>query len=134
MALMTCPECGKQVSDKAPTCPSCAFPIAAFAGPVYAAQPAVQAATIPPKGIVSVVLGTCGLLVAATIYGIMAAPIFLIPALILGHAAHVQLRRRNGRSSTLLVVFATLEWIAVILGAFAWLGLLIAWIIAPENL
>ena len=27
MALIKCPECGKQVSDKAPTCPSCGSPI-----------------------------------------------------------------------------------------------------------
>ena len=29
MALMHCPECGRQVSDKAATCPQCAFPLAA---------------------------------------------------------------------------------------------------------
>lgn len=28
MALTTCPDCGKQVSDKAPTCPNCGCPIA----------------------------------------------------------------------------------------------------------
>lgn len=27
MALIKCPECGKQVSDKAPTCPGCGSPI-----------------------------------------------------------------------------------------------------------
>ena len=27
MALIKCPECGKQVSDQAPTCPSCGSPI-----------------------------------------------------------------------------------------------------------
>ncbi|MFP4080867.1 MAG: hypothetical protein ACLFMW_07815 [Ectothiorhodospira sp.] len=29
MALIECPECGRQVSDKAPTCPGCGVPIAA---------------------------------------------------------------------------------------------------------
>ena len=29
MALITCPECGKQVSDSAKTCPGCGYPIAA---------------------------------------------------------------------------------------------------------
>jgi hypothetical protein len=29
MALMSCPECGKQVSDKAAACPHCGAPIAA---------------------------------------------------------------------------------------------------------
>ena len=28
MALIDCPECGKQVSSKAPTCPNCGVPIA----------------------------------------------------------------------------------------------------------
>lgn len=27
MPLINCPECGKQVSDKAPTCPNCGFPL-----------------------------------------------------------------------------------------------------------
>jgi zinc-ribbon domain len=27
MALMACPECGNEVSDKAPTCPRCGVPI-----------------------------------------------------------------------------------------------------------
>lgn len=27
MALITCPECGKQISDKAPACPNCGYPI-----------------------------------------------------------------------------------------------------------
>ena len=29
MALIKCPECMKEVSDKAPTCPNCGSPIAA---------------------------------------------------------------------------------------------------------
>ena len=27
MALITCPECGKEVSDKATACPNCGYPI-----------------------------------------------------------------------------------------------------------
>ncbi|OGC00106.1 hypothetical protein A2V82_16330 [candidate division KSB1 bacterium RBG_16_48_16] len=27
MPLIKCPECGKDVSDKAPTCPNCAYPL-----------------------------------------------------------------------------------------------------------
>lgn len=27
MAMINCPECGKQVSDKATACPNCAFPL-----------------------------------------------------------------------------------------------------------
>lgn len=29
MAMMECPECGKEVSDKAASCPNCGAPIAA---------------------------------------------------------------------------------------------------------
>jgi len=32
MALMQCPECAREVSDKAIACPGCGFPVAAKAG------------------------------------------------------------------------------------------------------
>lgn len=32
MALITCPECGKQISDKAASCPGCGCPASEFAG------------------------------------------------------------------------------------------------------
>ena len=32
MALITCPECGKQISDKAMMCPSCGAPVSAMIG------------------------------------------------------------------------------------------------------
>lgn len=31
MALMKCPECTREISDKAPACPHCGYPIAAAA-------------------------------------------------------------------------------------------------------
>lgn len=30
MALIKCPECGKEISDKASNCPSCGYPIEAL--------------------------------------------------------------------------------------------------------
>ena len=36
MALINCPECGKEVSDRAPACPNCGFPIS---GESTASQP-----------------------------------------------------------------------------------------------
>jgi len=36
MALINCPECNKEISDKAPACPGCGSPIA-VAGPIQAA-------------------------------------------------------------------------------------------------
>ena len=32
MALIACPECARQVSDKAPTCPGCGLPLQAATG------------------------------------------------------------------------------------------------------
>lgn len=40
MALISCPECGKQISDRAPSCPQCGCPIHAGAAP--AAAPTVD--------------------------------------------------------------------------------------------
>lgn len=36
MALINCPECGKEISDKAPTCPNCGFPLAGSSSAVDA--------------------------------------------------------------------------------------------------
>jgi hypothetical protein len=52
MALIDCPECGARVSDAAPACPKCGFPIAARkAQPTSVAQadvtPAASAAAEP---------------------------------------------------------------------------------------
>ena len=41
MALLNCPECGAQVSSKAPACPSCGNPIAMESGPVGGFGPGV---------------------------------------------------------------------------------------------
>ena len=44
MALITCPECGKSVSDKAAACPGCGYPLANGGGAVTAplvAPPAI---------------------------------------------------------------------------------------------
>lgn len=32
MALMNCPECGKEISDQAESCPYCGYPLRLFAG------------------------------------------------------------------------------------------------------
>jgi hypothetical protein len=42
MALIACPECGRQVSDKAPLCPHCGMPNAAEAPPPASAPPGGQ--------------------------------------------------------------------------------------------
>ena len=42
MALIACPECGRQLSDRAICCPDCACPISAAVAPVVAAAPVQQ--------------------------------------------------------------------------------------------
>lgn len=46
MALIYCPECGHQVSDKAPTCPNCGVEIA---GKIGTSVPAPQPSSSKPK-------------------------------------------------------------------------------------
>lgn len=48
MALIDCPECGSQVSDRAPTCPHCGVPIATPAGAPNAAAVAGATRTDAP--------------------------------------------------------------------------------------
>lgn len=47
MALIACPECGKQISDKAPTCPHCGAP--ALSAPVAAQEREQYAAIFPDQ-------------------------------------------------------------------------------------
>ncbi len=48
MALINCPECGNQVSDRAPACPHCGFPIADSQRPADGTSPVSDAKTTPP--------------------------------------------------------------------------------------
>ena len=45
MALISCPECGREVSDQAPTCPHCGTPIARPAPP----PPQTPPPAVPPQ-------------------------------------------------------------------------------------
>jgi len=53
MALITCPECGKSVSDQATACPACGFPLRAEVAPVVAP---VTANPAPPMDVSTVLL------------------------------------------------------------------------------
>lgn len=48
MALITCPECGNQVSDKAAACPKCGAPIAAPPKPPPKVEPPDPRYNSPP--------------------------------------------------------------------------------------
>lgn len=41
MPLVSCPECGKEVSSQAASCPQCGHPIAAESGPFGSRRPGV---------------------------------------------------------------------------------------------
>ena len=120
--IVVCPECQAKVSDRAPVCPQCGFPIA---GARRRGGYENQSDGLPACGIVSIVLGSLGLLVCATGVGILVAPIFFLPAIILGHLANSAYKGRRGKSSTLLIVFLTLEWVLFLLGLIGLVGIMI---------
>ncbi len=57
MAMIKCPECGKEVSDKADACPNCGNPISEKAAPKHKSK----------KKIIVIVLVVCLLSVASAI-------------------------------------------------------------------
>jgi hypothetical protein len=70
MALISCPECGREVSDKAPTCPTCGAPIASqpsARSPIY-----VSASPQPEKKNISCLQGGCVILLVLFLIGLVA--------------------------------------------------------------
>ena len=65
MALIKCAECGRDISDKAVTCPGCGAPPAGTASPT--AGPAAPPATTGPKG--SRVLSFLGIALLVVVLG-----------------------------------------------------------------
>ena len=49
MALIICPECRKEISDRASACPNCGCPISSNAEPNNATTTALRSATVPAK-------------------------------------------------------------------------------------
>jgi len=49
MALITCPECGAQVSDAAPACPKCGYPMASVAATTAGTATAVTEPRAEPE-------------------------------------------------------------------------------------
>ena len=50
MALITCPECGKEVSTEAKACPACGYPVAERSGPAPS-SPEAQARTVDSQAV-----------------------------------------------------------------------------------
>ncbi|WP_422843570.1 zinc ribbon domain-containing protein [Acidovorax sp. M2(2025)] len=55
MALVRCPECGREVSSHAPACPGCGYPLQARGAPAPEPQGALQSQHV--WGRVAMVLG-----------------------------------------------------------------------------
>src|SRR4051812_27277887 len=73
MALVKCPDCGREVSDLAPACPTCGRPMAASGGPSTAPPPPA------PAGVLRSNVGT-----VEAVQAQRRRPNVLVPALILG--------------------------------------------------
>ncbi len=95
MALLACPECGKQVSDRAQACPSCGCPIAGR-GPIGAQQ-----ASSGPRPVI-----------------VVAAPtnrwVYIVLGLFLGCLGiHNFYAGYNGKGATQLIITIVLGWFIV---------------------
>lgn len=62
MALIICPECGKQVSDRAATCPDCGCPIASNVEGNNAPNTPVETANVPKKSKKPLIIAVIALL------------------------------------------------------------------------
>ena len=69
MALVTCPDCGKEISDQAPACPNCGRPAAAR--PAVTAPPPATKAKKKTGCLIRSILGLIGLCVLLVIVGVI---------------------------------------------------------------
>lgn len=86
MALIKCPECGKEISDKATVCPNCGYPITS--------EPIIDSNTDGEsegksdtmQGILSIVFGVLGIIFALIIGGSipLISLVFFVVSIILG--------------------------------------------------
>lgn len=75
MALILCPECGKQISETTPSCPHCGYQLAAQAAPSGPAPtPIGNIKTNPISGALIMIMGGLGILVS-----FLFGPFFFIP-------------------------------------------------------
>jgi hypothetical protein len=80
MALITCPDCGQAVSDRAPSCPRCGYPLAPQAPPPPPPVPNQQQVVIPPQqsavsrgfgGCLGVFLAIVFIIIGLTVLGVL---------------------------------------------------------------
>ena len=72
MALIHCSECGREISDRAASCPGCGAPVGAST--VSESTAVVQSSAAPVVGFVAVALGVAGAVMPYF------AAVFLVPA------------------------------------------------------
>lgn len=78
MALITCPECGKQISETTPSCPHCGYQLSAQTTPTGPAPTKIEAPETNKKtGILSLVSGI--VMLPISFLGLF---IFVIPGII----------------------------------------------------
>lgn len=53
MALINCPECGKQISDKATVCPNCGYPISSASNTSSSKTSLVRVKLEPTPGVIN---------------------------------------------------------------------------------
>ncbi len=60
MPLVACPDCRREVSDTAPTCPGCGRPMTARETGVHASKRVVWLRTLALVGCIAGTISTCG--------------------------------------------------------------------------
>lgn len=86
MALTKCPECNKEVSSQATTCPHCGYPLTAAQGKTAPASPATPPPNSKPK-MSKFKLGCLGLL---AVFGIFILILIIIGTIIPGEPVNIQ--------------------------------------------
>ncbi len=69
MALIKCPDCGKDISSNAPNCPNCGRPMAAFSG--KAVQTQRKGGKYEAAGFVLIVVGIVVCFVSSVVGGLL---------------------------------------------------------------
>ncbi len=110
MALISCAECGREVSDKASACPNCGAPLQSTAGQAATLRGADGQAVnaTPALGIAAVVLGIGGVMMPYF------AGVFLVPAALLcGVIAVNRGQKRLGGAGVVLALIGCVSLVYV---------------------
>lgn len=118
MALIRCPECSKEVSDKAPNCPHCGLPLnlespkitpptstKATSTPGASSKPPGE---IPIVGIIAVILGAASALMPYF------AAVFLVPTAFIGGAVAIFKKQRKLGAAAIILALIGLAGVFVV--------------------